>query len=141
MSKRMYAILSDESYDAFMRGEAVDNNGFRSTKGCFYPNQPSFAPINERKEQLLDAGIRLLIAFGGGLVIQVALPEIKRFTHEKVYPCVAEKWDEWQEKHKEKKQIKQISHAFVENQSSDGSDNTEESSSNVINLENYRKEA
>ena len=89
----------------------------------------------------MDAGIRLLIAFGGGLVIQVALPEIKRFTHEKVYPCVAEKWDEWQEKHKEKKQIKQISHAFVENQSSDGSDITEESSSNVINLENYRKEA
>lgn len=95
---KMYANFSDRSYDALVSGEAVDNNGLRSPNGSFYPDQPSFEPIDERREQLQNAGPQLIIAAGSFLVIQVALPEIKRFTHEKIYPCVVEKWDEWRER-------------------------------------------
>ena len=102
MSKKMIAIFSDDAYNDLMSGAAVDNNGFRSPKGSFYPDQPSFEPIYERKEQLADAGVQMLIAAGGVLVFDVVLPEVRRFAHEKVYPFFAEKWDNWQEKRKEK---------------------------------------
>ncbi len=36
------AYFSQEAYDAFRRGDAVDNNGFRSQDGTFYPDQPRF---------------------------------------------------------------------------------------------------
>lgn len=85
---KMYANFSDKSYDALVSGKAVDNNGLRSPNGSFYPDQPSFEPIDERREQLQNAGTQLIIAAGSFLVIQVALPEIKRFIHEKIYPVL-----------------------------------------------------
>ena len=143
MSKRMYANFSDEAYNDLMNGDAVDNNGLRSPKGSFYPDQPSFEPINERKEQLADAGVQLLIAAGGALVFEIILPEVKRFTHEKVYPFVAEKWDNWQEKRREKKAEKQAAKIEPEcTSAADAVDETETpAASKIINFEEYRKMA
>ena len=91
MPKTMYAIFSDQAYDDFMNGKAVDNNGFRSPKGYFYSDQPSFSPLYPRQEQIKDAGLKLAIAAGGYVLFDIALPGIKRFSHEKVYPFFAEK--------------------------------------------------
>ena len=66
------------------------------------------------------------------------LPEIKRFTHEKIYPCVAEKWDEWRERCKRRKSGEQTPRASAENQFSS---DLEGDSPRVIKLESYRKEA
>ncbi len=135
---KMYANFSDRSYDALVSGEAVDNNGLRSPNGSFYPDQPSFEPIDERREQLQNARTQLIIAAGSFLVIQVALPEIKRFTHEKIYPCVVKKWDEWREKCKRRKSGEQTHWASAEDQFSS---DLEGDSPRVIKLESYRKEA
>lgn len=139
MPRRMYANFSDRSYDALISGEAVDNNGLRSPNGSFYPDQPSYEPIDERREQLQNAGTQLIIATVSFLVIQVALPEIKQFTHEKLYPCVAEKWDEWREKRRRRKNSGQTPQASVEDQFYN--DSTKGNSPRVIKLESYRKEA
>lgn len=135
---KMYANFSDRSYAALVSGEAVDNNGLRSPNGSFYPDQPSFEPIDERREQLQNAGTQLIIAAGSFLVIQVALPEIKRFTHEKIYPCVVEKWDEWRERCKRRKSGEQTPRASAEGQFPS---DLEGDSPRVIKLESYRKEA
>lgn len=135
---KMYANFSDKSYDALVSGEAVDNNGLRSPNGSFYPDQPSYEPIDERREQLQNFVTNLAKAAGSALVFQVVIPEIKRFTHEKIYPCVAEKWDEWRERRKRRKSSEQTPQTSVENQFSN---NSKENSSRVINLENCRKEA
>lgn len=136
---RMYANFSDRSYDALISGEAVDNNGLRSPNGSFYPDQPSYEPINEREEQLKNAGTQLIIAATSFLVIRVALPEIKRFTHEKIYPCVAEKWDEWRERRRKRKNSEQTLQTPAADQFSNES--AKENSPRVIKLESYRKEA
>lgn len=142
----MYADFSDDAFAALQSGEAVDNNGFRSKKGNFYPDQPVFSPMDDRKEKLQDAGVELLIAAGGYVVFQVVLPEVKRFTHEKVYPFVSEKWDEWQEKRCNKRAVK---HAQVEVAQTDKPISMANSSEKrktsvppkVIRIEDYRKMA
>lgn len=143
MSKRMYANFSDDAYNDLMNGAAVDNNGLRSPKGSFYPDQPSFEPINERKEQLKDAGAQMLVDAAGALVFCIVLPEIQRFAHEKVYPFFVEQWDNWQEKRREKKAEKQATKIEPECSSEpDTVDETETpAASKIINFEEYRKMA
>ena len=135
---KMYANFSDKSYDALVSGEAVDNNGLRSPNGSFYPDQPSYEPIDERREQLQNFVTNLAKDAGSALVFQVVIPEIKRFTHEKIYPWVAEKWDEWRERCKRRKSGEQTPRASAENQFSS---DLEGDSPRVIKLESYRKEA
>lgn len=143
MSKKMIAYFSDDAYNDLMSGAAVDNNGLRSPKGFFYPDQPSFEPINERNKQLADAGVQLLIAAGGAFVFEVVLPEVKRFAHEKVYPYVAEKWDNWQEKRKEKKAEKESAAVTAETATEKAAENSADEFGNgrIINLDDYRKMA
>lgn len=143
MSKKMIAIFSDNAYNDFISGAAVDNNGLRSPKGAFYPDQPSFEPINDRKEQLANAGVQLLIAAGEAVAFGVVLPEVKRFAHEKVYPFVAEKWDIWQEKRKEKKAEKDATTIKVKATSKKATGNSAEAieDGRIINLDDYRKMA
>ena len=43
--KAMFALFEDEDYEALKSGEAVDNNGFRSTKGNYRSRQPQYADI------------------------------------------------------------------------------------------------
>jgi len=139
----MYAIFSDEAYNDFMSGSAVDNNGLRSPKGSFYPDQPSFEPINELVERLQDAGVRMLIEAGRFVVFDIVLPEANRFVHEKVCPFVAEKWDSWQDKRRVKNAQKQV--AKKESESTpemDAVSNTEVTiACRIINLDDYRKMA
>lgn len=140
MSKKMIANFSDDAYNDLLSGAAVDNNGLRSPKGSFYPDQPSFEPINERTEQLADAGVRLLIAAGGIFVFEIVLPKVKRFAHEKVYPFVAEKWDNWQDKRKTKKVEKETTEITSE-EATDNSTKEESGNGRIINLDDYRKMA
>lgn len=136
---KMYANFSERSYNAFISGEAVDNNGLRSPNGSFYPDQPSYEPIDERREQLQNAGTQLIISIASSLFIQVVFPKIEQIIHEKISPCVAEKWDEWREKRRRRKNSEQTPQASVEDQFYN--DSTKGNSPRVIKLESYRKEA
>ena len=94
MSKRLYADFSDKAFEDLMNGVAVDNNGFRLNNGRFHPDQPTFHIVNERQEFMKDAGIKLLVAAGSYVALDIILPELKRFADEKVYPFLSAKWDE-----------------------------------------------
>ena len=143
MPKRMYANFSDEAYNDLMNGAAVDNNGLRSPKGYFYPDQPSFEPINERREQLQDAVEQMLVAAGQVVIFGIVLPEIKRYAHEKVYPFIAEKWDNWQERRKKQKVQKSVAEIESESTSERKNINNIEATTAclVIDFEDYRRTA
>lgn len=91
----MDAVFDEKTYKAFISGAAVDNNGLRSPKGHYWPNQPSYRPRNDRQEALKDAGTEILIAAGAYAVRNIILPACKRFVDHKVYPFVVEKFDNW----------------------------------------------
>ena len=143
MSKTMYAIFSDQAYDDFMNGRAVDNNGFRSPKGNFYSDQPSFSLLYPRQEQIKDAGVKLAIAAGGYVLFEIALPGIKRFSHEKVYPFFADKWDHWREKREAKRAEKKSTYqkSSSENEVHAEDANVVEENDKIINLSQYRQRA
>lgn len=103
MSKVVEAVFSDEAYDALINGDAVDNNGFRSNKGYFYPDQPSYRLKSEQDIRKENAVTDLKIIAGAYLVTKVILPNVQRFANEKVYPLIAEKWDSWRSRKNEKK--------------------------------------
>lgn len=149
MSKRMYADFSDEAYEAFKSGEAVDNNGFRSKKGNFYPDQPTFSPMHDRQERLKDAGVDIIIAALAYAAFEVVLPEAKRFAHEKVYPFAAEKWDTWRENCQQRKAEKQMQKQLKEQAVTQSESvtkisaetDTQQESVKIIRLDEYRKMA
>ena len=78
MARTMYADFSDEAYDAFMRGEAVDNNGLRSRKGNYYPDQPTFRAKPTAKEQLQEIGVDIACEVGEFIILAVVCTAIKR---------------------------------------------------------------
>ena len=131
MSKKMIAIFSDEAYEDLKSGRAIDNNGFRNKKGNFHPDQPTYKENNEFLEILKMEGIRFVADVAGAF----ALPTLKRFTDEKIYPYFSEKWDTWRN---------QKSGIVCASKILDKSDiNQEEKSEKdrIINLEEYRKRA
>lgn len=111
MPKIVEAIFSDEAYDAFMNGIAVDNNGLRSRNGCFYPDQPSFNLRSENDLKIENALVDIGIGAAVYGVFFIVLPNVKRFTDEKIYPYLSEKWDNW-------RKSKQESHSSSDNMSS-----------------------
>lgn len=90
----MDAVFTEKSYNALMSGAAVDNNGLRSPKGNYWPEQPSYRPRNSRQEALKDAGNELRIYARDYVVSNIVLPACKRFIDQKVYPFLAEKFDD-----------------------------------------------
>ena len=76
MSKRMYAEFTDKAYEDLRNGKAVDNNGFRSCKGNFYPDQPKFYPMNERKERMKDAATDIGINIIEAVAYHVLIPKV-----------------------------------------------------------------
>lgn len=95
MSKKVEAIFSDKAYEDFISGNAVDNNGLRSPKGYFYPDQPEFRLKSENRVKMEDAATDIGIAAAAYVVLRVILPNIGRFFNEKIYPFFTEKWDNW----------------------------------------------
>ena len=95
MAKKMIAIFSDEAYEDLKSGRAIDNNGFRSKKGNFHPDQPTYKENNEFLEMLKMEGIRFVADVTGALTFSIALPTLKRFNDEKIYPYFSEKWNTW----------------------------------------------
>lgn len=147
MSHTMYADFSDEAFDAFQNGEAVDKNGFRSTKGYYYPDQPSYRPIDDNndsdssvmdnlpdevKAELLCA----IIAAGTALFYEVVLPVGKKFVNEKLYPFACEKFDEIKEKRKNKKELKSKKQSTENVKNNESSVTSEED--NIIDFEDFR---
>ena len=103
MARTMYADFSDEAYEALMRGDAIDNNGLRSRKGNYYPDQPTFRAKPTAQEQLQDIGVDIAGKVGAFIVLDVVCPAIKRFAKEKIYPVLVQKWDVWREQQANKK--------------------------------------
>lgn len=143
MAKEMIATFSDEAYAAYKSGEAVDNNGFRSKKGNYYPDQPTFREKDQYQDQFKDAGVKLLIDAAGYVTFEVVLPEVQRFTHEKVYPFFSEKWDAWRTRKSRKAdetKVTPVPATATVNQVPEESGETSENCK-IINLEDYRKRA
>lgn len=150
MSHTMYADFSDEAFDAFQKGEAVDKNGFRSTKGYYYPDQPTYRPIddyNDSDSSVMDGLpdevkaelLCTIITAGAALFYEVVLPVGKKFVNEKLYPFACEKFDEIKEKRKLRKEAK------LKNKSSEIIANVETpinpEEDNIIDFEDFRKRA
>lgn len=98
----MEAVFTEDAYKALMNGEAVDNNGLRSPKGNYWPDQPSFRPKNKYQEEIKEAEVEFAILAGGYMIFNIILPNCKRFADEKIYPFLVEKFDEWKERKKQK---------------------------------------
>ena len=107
MSKRMIAEFSDDAYKAIQNGDAFFNNGFRKRRGPFYPDQPTFKPLNERNEKIKDSLVNAGIYALEVLAVRVIVPAGTRFINERMYPFVVEKWDEHVERRKEEKEEKE----------------------------------
>lgn len=131
----MEAVFSEESFNALMDGRAVDKNGFRSCKGNYWPDQPTYRLKKNYNEDLKEAGVKLAILASGYVVFEIVLPCCKKMVDEKVYPCIAEKFDEWKNKKKEKKG-KQENHSEKQRKL-----NVPENEDKVIALSQYRKQA
>lgn len=102
MPKQMIATFSDSAVNALQNGDAMFNNGFRASEGFFFPEQPVFSPMPSYSmiscpnvETILGIGACALgIGACGYMLFGIALPIAKRFAEEKIYPYLADKWDE-----------------------------------------------
>lgn len=139
MAKEMIATFSDEAYAALKSGEAVDNNGFRSKKGNYYPDQPTYREKDQYQDQLKQAGVDIAIGAATVFVFQIALPGVQRFTHEKVYPFFAEKWDAWRSRKNKKAEEPKVSPVNSREEEMEVAETSE--NCKIIHLEDYRKRA
>ncbi len=98
----MEAVFTEDAYKALMNGEAVDNNGLRSSKGNYWSEQPSFRLKNKYQEEIKEAEVEFAILAGRYVIFNIILPNCKRFADENIYPFLAEKFDEWKERKKQK---------------------------------------
>lgn len=135
MAKKMIAIFSDEAYEDLKSGRAIDNNGFRSKKGNFHPDQPTYKENNESLEVLKVEGVRVAVDMAGAIIFSIALSALKRFTDEKIYPYFSEKWDMW------RNQKSGVACASKILEKSDISQEENSEKDKIINLEEYRKRA
>ena len=141
MARTMLADFSDEAYEALMRGDAVDNNGLRSRKGNYYPDQPTFRAKPTAKEQLQDIGIDIAGEAGAFIILRVVCPAIKRFTMEKVYPALVQKWDAWREQRASKKAEMEQRQASPSFHHTDYENDQSSHDGVILDLEKYRKGA
>lgn len=134
MSKKMIAEFSDNAFEALSCGEAVDNNGFRSKEGYFYPDQPTFSPFADEEEMLESSDameeisaeevlqtIRIVSLTVLGIIYcgKVAAPRIKRTINN------------IKEKKAEKRKKKELEEA----------QNSPNNNENIINLDDFRHSA
>ena len=141
MARTMYADFSDEAYDAFMRGEAVDNNGLRSRKGNYYPDQPTFRAKPTAKEQLQEIGVDIACEVGEFIILDVVCPAIKRFAREKIHPFLVQKWDAWRKQRAGKKVEMEQKHASSSSRRTEYESNQPSHEGVILDLEKYRKGA
>lgn len=123
------ATVDKDTYEAFKNGEAVSNNGLRSTKGNFWSNQPEFS-IDDRRDvkEYMQAEA---VAIASGLFFTIVLPNLKRFTDEKIYPLISEKWDAWRERKKKKQELNEKTTQKTEDR---------DPGSNLIRFDDYQKQ-
>ena len=137
----MLADFSDDAFDALMRGDAVDNNGLRSKRGNYYPDQPSFRMRPTAKEQLQDLGVQLAADTAYYLVMDVACPAAKRFFDRNIYPVIEEKWNDLKLLCTAVKIQRMQAKAQTQPQAQEEQEEDAEHSAVVLNLEDYRKMA
>lgn len=125
----MIADVPIRAYEALMSGEAVNNNGLRSIKGSYYPEQPT---LREKPTESMAQTIFVNVAVYGLdlLLSEVIIPLTNRFVMEKVYPCLIER----REKAKQRRPKKPKSKGNVR-------ETGLECSSNIIKIEDYQKGA
>ena len=132
MAKKMIAIFSDEAYEDLKSGRAIDNNGFRTKKGNFHPDQPTYKENNEFLEMLKAEGVRFVVDVADALTFSIAVPTLKRFTDEKLYPYFSDMWR--RRKNGEDCAVKILEKPEIEQRGKTENDK-------IINLEEYRKRA
>ncbi len=139
MGKTMYADFSDDTFDALMRGDAVDNNGLRSKRGSYYPDQPSFRLKPTAKEQFQDLGVELSVYATRYAVKEILCPAGKRFFNKNIYPVIEKKWNALKTRRPAVEAKEMESQPPIQPQAQKGEDT--ERSAVVVDLEDYRKMA
>lgn len=94
---RMYADFSSDAWEAMTKGETMFKNGFRSTEGSFYPEQPVFSEIiNSEDNNGSPAGVMIaagLVAVGAAVAYGISRREdIKTWVKEKAAPAIKDKF-------------------------------------------------
>ena len=124
----MIADVPIEAYRALMSGEAVNNNGLRSIKGNYFPDQPTLR--EKPKETIGQTIIAPVVEYSLHLLVsEVVIPLTKKVTMEKIYPFLANKWDRLTHRNSEEAEKNSVGGAGVEQ------DNT------IIKISDYRKGA
>ena len=137
----MLADFPDETFDAYMRGDVVDNNGLRSRKGSFYPKQPTFRPKPTAKETFQDLGVELAAYGTSYLVKNIICPTAKRFFDRNIYPIIEEKWNDLKLLRTAVKIKRMEAQAPAQPETQAQVEEDAERSAVVLNLEDYRKMA
>lgn len=137
------AYFSQDAFDAFMRGDAVDNNGFRSLNGTFYPDQPRFdfesddeddedeeddhyydSDMNEIDDELEAGDVLLGVAILAAIVGAVHYgPKIWKWAKSKFSKKTAE--EEQSNQNADNQENKEDSTQETPNSSEQNNDNTE----------------
>ena len=143
--KKYYALFSDEANEAYINGDAVSNNGLRSTKGYYWPDQPEFEPCNEFKEMLKQQIQMSALNTVDYLIYEIALPGTKRFVNEVIYPAIKKRWNDYKKNKEQKKaNTKQIvsENCMTEEKKNTSSEvtteNKDETAEKIVSLSNYR---
>lgn len=98
---RMYADFSEDAYNEYLAGNAeLNNNGFRSVKGNYMPDQPEFSEIENPdggsettdSSNLLTMAIVVAVSIGGTLVATKVAPHVKLWWNDKAYPSIVSNW-------------------------------------------------
>jgi hypothetical protein len=84
---------------------------------------------------LKDAGTDLLILAGAYVICDIALPACKRFVDQKVYPFLAEKFDNW------KNRKNKATTVPSEEKPANKEDAVQPKTDNIIYFDQYRKMA
>jgi len=81
------ATMEEEDYNAWKEGRAVFNNGLRSPKGSYWPNQPEYSENKgyDYKSDFQRLGVQIVEDF----ITDVGLPLVKRGITEYAIPFVA----------------------------------------------------
>ena len=76
---RIDAFVNKETYEALLNGNAVSNNGLRSTSGNFWSDQPDFSLPNKTADQTKAWARSLTMQVGSYIVLRIALPALEKY--------------------------------------------------------------
>ena len=137
--KRLNARISDDTHMAIKNGDAIFNNGLRSKKGYFWPEQPDFEFDNGIKEKILNKAIDFSFEEGMYFLKRTILPHAIDLYNTQIAPRISKKvelfFDRIEQRKKESKNNSNEHTTISKNEI----EKTKQKEDNVINLFDFTK--